>query len=189
MPQKLSEIADIAIRERAVGYRKAGLLLWVCVCLGTLLAACTTVDPGMKAYKDGDYAAAIQEFKADAGAKAHYKLGIMYYQGKGVKEDKKEAFTWFRKSAEQGYANAQFSVGVMYYKGVGVEQDRKEAAKWLRKAAEQGEAKAQFDLGLMYTNGEGVKENRGEAVEWFRKAAKQGHVNARKILKSWGEEW
>ena len=172
-----------------MGCRKAGLLLWAGACLGTLVTACATVDPGMTAYKNRDYEAALREFKADGSAKSDYTIGIMYYTGKGVKEDKKEAFTWFRKSAEQGNANAQFSLGVMYYKGVGVEQDRKEAATWLRRAAEQGEAKAQFDLGLMYTKGEGVKEDRGEAVKWFRKAAQQGHGNAQKILKSWGEEW
>ncbi|KAF0221372.1 MAG: Sel1 domain-containing [Geobacteraceae bacterium] len=169
--------------------RKAGFFLWACVCSATLVTACTTVTPGVKAYKGGAYATALQEFKADNSARSHYNLGLMYYKGEGVREDKKEAFTWFCKAAEQGYAPARFSVGVMYYKGVGVERDREEAAKWLRKAADQGEAKAQFNLGLMYNNGEGVDKDRGEAVNWFRKAAKQGHGNAQEILKSWGEEW
>jgi TPR repeat protein len=170
------------------GRRKTGSLLLVFVCLAALFPGCTTVAPGVKAYKDGDYATALQEFKADNSAKSLYNLGLMYYRGEGVKEDKKEAFTWFRKAAEQGYTPARFSVGVMYYKGVGVEQDRKEAAKWLRRAADQGEAKAQFNLGLMYDKGEGVKKDRGEAVQWFRKAARQGHVSAQKILETWGEE-
>ncbi len=31
----------------------------------------------------------------------------MYANGKGVKQDSKEAFKWLQKSADQGYAKAQ----------------------------------------------------------------------------------
>lgn len=38
-------------------------------------------------------------------------LGKMYFYGEGVAEDKVKAFEWYRKAAEQGYANGQCSLG------------------------------------------------------------------------------
>ena len=72
---------------------------------------------------------------------------------------------WYRKAAEQGYADAQFNISKMYYKGDGVSQDYAEAAKWYRKAAEQGHDWAQYNLGWMYFCGEGVPKDYAEAVK------------------------
>ena len=74
---------------------------------------------------------------------AEYKLGLCYEYGEGVEKDMSEAVKWYRKSAEQGYAQAQCNLGDCYYRGEGVRQDQKEAAKWYRKSAKQGFAKAQ----------------------------------------------
>ena len=88
------------------------------------------------------------------------------------------AVKWYRKAAEQGYANAQCSLGVMYANGQGVGQSDAMAVKWYRKAAEQGHAQAQFNLGVMYANGHGVPQDFPEALRWFRKAHAQGFENA-----------
>ena len=65
-------------------------------------------------------------------------MGICYFGGEGVREDKEEAVKWFRKAAEQGIAEAQFQLGNCYFNGEGVREDKTEALKWFRKAAEQG---------------------------------------------------
>ena len=57
---------------------------------------------------------------------------------------------WYRKAAEQGFAEAQYNLGVCYYHGLGVEPDYSEAVKWWRQAAEQGHAEAQNNLGDCY---------------------------------------
>jgi TPR repeat protein len=41
----------------------------------------------------------------------------MYYARKGVPQDYAQAFAWYRKSADQGYAKAQYGVGFMYEEG------------------------------------------------------------------------
>ena len=56
---------------------------------------------------------------------------------------------WFRKAAEQGYAEAQSILGTIYEEGQGVEQDYKEAVKWYQLAGEQGNAEAQINLDLL----------------------------------------
>ena len=50
-----------------------------------------------------------------------------------------EAAKWFRKAAEQGYANAQSNLGFMYATGNGVVKDELEAYKWWLLAGLQGE--------------------------------------------------
>lgn len=103
-----------------------------------------------------------------------FNLGIMYYTGDGVQQNKSEAMKWCMKAAKQGYAKAQFNLGFLYHNGEGVRQDRHEALKWYMKAAKQGHAEAQFNLGLMYIKGEGIRQNKKEAKEWFGKACDNG---------------
>ena len=84
-------------------------------------------------------------------------LGVMYANGEGVSRDDKQAAFWFRKAAEQGYAEAQLILGLMYNEGQGgLEKDYSQAVAWFRKAAEQALAMAQYNLGVMYANGAGV---------------------------------
>ncbi|GHT42616.1 hypothetical protein FACS189443_5830 [Planctomycetales bacterium] len=124
----------------------------------------------------------LRKLAEQGDARVQCRLGLMYFQGEGVKQDYAEAEKWYRKAAEQGHATVQYSLGVLYFQGEGVKQDYAEAAKWFRKAAEQGDADAQRILGLMYFKGEGVKQDYAEAAKWFRKAAKQGNADAQRIL-------
>ena len=104
----------------------------------------------------------------------YFKLGLKCYSS----EDYKEAVKWYRKAAEQGYANAQCNLAECYYYGNGVARDDKEAVKWYRKAAEQGHARAQYSLVECYYEGNGVARDYIEAIKWCRKAAEQGQADA-----------
>ncbi len=144
----------------------AGLALIAALCAGFTLGltapAWAGVDEGVAAYKRGDYATALREFRplAERGdAKAQYGLGVMYLNGQGVPQDSAEVVKWHRKAAEQGYAKAQYNLGFMYINGLGVPRDYAEAAKWYRKAADQRDAKAQYILGVMYINSLGVTQD------------------------------
>ncbi len=61
-----------------------------------------------------------------------------------------EAVKWFRKAAENGYADAQNRLGARYSNGQGVIKDEEEAFRWFLKAAEQGHSKAQSNVGYRY---------------------------------------
>ena len=142
-------------------------------------------DEGLAAYKNGDYATALREWRplANQGyANAQTNLGWMYANGRGVTKDEAEAVRWYQKAADQGHANAQTNLGWMYAKGQGVTKDEAEAVRWYQKAADQGYAKAQFNLGNMYANGRGVTKDEAEAVRWHQKAADQGNAMAQYSL-------
>ena len=64
---------------------------------------------------------------------AQYNRGNDYWYGNGVPQDYAEAANWFRKSAEQGYAEAQYHLGQMLAIGQGIPRDDAEAAAWYRK--------------------------------------------------------
>ena len=95
----------------------------------------------------------------------------MYDKGQGVPQSDKEAVQWFKKAAEQGYADAQYNLGCMYANGRGVPQSDKEAAKWLHKAADQGYANAQRELDML-------KAQHQEGAAQQAKTSSNAHPNA-----------
>lgn len=127
---------------------------------------------------------------ADEGeAIAQYDLGLLYHQGKDVRQDYTKAVEWYGKAANQGHADAQTILGVMYESGKGVTQDYAKAKQWYEKAAHQGQAVAQYYLGGIYYIGKGVRQNRVIAKEWFGKACESGErdgCSAYKNLKQKG---
>lgn len=97
------------------------------------------VDDGMIAFRRGDYAGAIQEWRplAEAGdEQAQYYLGFVHYKGIGVSRDLSEAEKWFRMAAEQGHAFAQLSLGAIRGEAQGAPLDF-QAYVWFTRAAAQ----------------------------------------------------
>ena len=98
----------------------------------------------------------------------------MYDQGQGVAQDYKQAVSWYRKAADQGFANAQTQLGLSYFLGGGVIQDSKQARDWLVKAALQGDARAMFGMAF-------VADTKTEQYAWFNLASAYGYSDARKL--------
>jgi uncharacterized protein len=129
---------------------------------------------GVAAYQCGDYRTAFVKFMEAANRgyiEAHYMVGRMYDDGKGVLQDYNQVVFWYRKAAEQGSALAQIFLGESYSAGNGVPQDYNQAALWFGKAADQGDATAQRKLAWMYYRGQGVPKDYVEAHKWFNLAA------------------
>lgn len=155
-------------RRRIFGAILAGAALAFLV--GSLHAQ-GSLEDGLAAYRDGDYAKAAQLWRplADKGdAEAQYRLGSMYAEGRGVERNDATALMWFQRAAERGNAAAQYNVGASYAAGAGVEKNDAEAAKWFRRAADQGMAFAELNLGLLYAAGRGVPQDNVEAMTWLQ---------------------
>ena len=149
----------------------------------SLVAVCATlnaapVDDANAAYSRGDYAQAFKIFRslaAQGNADAQFRIGDLYYQGRGVAPNYQEAMKWFRLAAAQGHGSALNTIGVMYYKGLGVTQDYQEAMKWYKLSAAQGDRFPQNGIGVMYYEGLGVTQNYQEAMKWFRISGDKGY--------------
>jgi uncharacterized protein len=70
----------------------------------------------------------------------------MYDLGLGIQQNYLLAVKWYRKAAEQGFANAQNNLGSMYENGTGVTKNLAEAIRWYQLAARQGQENAQINL-------------------------------------------
>ena len=115
---------------------------------------------------------------AETGSSAvsDYETGNAYSFGDGVSKDNAEAFKWYLKSAQQGYAPAQYKVGSSYAYGDGVEKNPMEATSWYRQAAQQGYTLAQRNLAMMYLGGTGIKQDKALALAWYSVLADKGNV-------------
>jgi TPR repeat protein len=173
-------IATVAVISLAIGFA-AGVyrepLLQPVMALARHVGIAATppsADAANAAYQKGDYkdALAMVQPLAEAGdVRAQSLLGLMYYRGRAVAQDDKEAATWFRRAADGGDATAQFYLGGMYAEGRGVPQDYAESAQWYHHAADQGDGQAQYNLGLAYARGEGVEQNLVNAHMMFNLSA------------------
>ena len=154
----------------------------ILLALGLHSSAMAGFTEGANAYNARNYALALKEITplAKAGnADAQHLLGLMYYMGRGVQRDYKQAFAWHYKAAVQGKADAQYVIGAMYYTGNAVPQDQKLAVTWFRKAAEQGHPDAQHALGLMYRyHVAGMPQDMVIAYMLWNLAAANGHRSA-----------
>ena len=124
----------------------------------------------------------VSEQKADHHAEAHFRLGKIYANGKGVEKDLKEAAKWYRAAAENGDVAAQRIFGDYCAQGIGgVEKDEKQAVYWYRLAASWrhiGDTKAQYNLVRCYATGTGVEKDEKKALRWLQIAAQRHHTEA-----------
>ncbi len=128
-----SLVNETMLRRVAIGLVLALLL--------TLPVTAQDHQKGVAAYKRGDYATALKEWRPLAvkgDARAQYKLGNMYKNGEGVSEDDAKAVKWYRKAAEQGHAMAQYRLGLRYSMGEGVPKNNVRAYMWWSLAAMNG---------------------------------------------------
>ena len=108
-----------------------------------------------------------------------YKLGLCYYTGFGVKEDRKKAMSIYSQAAEKGYVLAQYALAQCYALAQGTECNMKKAFEWYLVAAKNGHGKARVEIAKCYHHGIGTEENKEYAFEWMEKAGDEnGEVEA-----------
>lgn len=110
-------------------------------------ALADSLSDAQRASDTGNYTKAVELLRplaAKGNAVAQFKLAAMYYSGKGVPRDNKEAVRLYRLSAEQGNAVAQSNLATMYFKGEGVPKDFVLAHMWKNLAIANAEGDRQF---------------------------------------------
>jgi len=99
----------------------------------------------------------------------------MYNNGQGVLKDDREAVKWYRKAAEQGYADAQNNLGLMYYSGQGVLQNHIKAYMWANLARYNGSTNAQKLLDIITK--EMIKQNISRAQSMSSRCLESDYRN------------
>lgn len=123
---------------------------------------------------------------------AHYYLGIMYLNGRGVPTNYQEAARLFALGAQKNHPGSQIALGVLLIEGIGVPQNFKRAAILLTLAAMQNNQDAQAILGWVYKYGVGVRENKIVAYALWNYVAAKGdewaRINRNYMLQEMTEE-
>lgn len=123
---------------------------------------------------------------------AHYHLGLMHLNGRGVPTNYQEAARLFTLAAGKNHADGQIALGVLSIEGIGVPQNFKRAAHLLTLAAKQNNQNAQAILGWIYKYGVGVRENKIIAYALWNYVAAKGdewaRINRNYLLLEMSEE-
>jgi uncharacterized protein len=158
------------------------ILLAALLTAGLALPAWADYDSGYKAFKSGNYSAAMEQLlplAKQGDPKSQEIVGNMYADGLGVDEDYATAAKWYQRAADQGYGPAMADLGDLYFYGNGVDQNQTTAVKWYRRGAERGDPESEYDYGLIFHDGSaGQKQNFDAAMKWFLRAAAQGDAPA-----------
>ncbi len=105
---------------------------------------------------------------------AQFKLGLLYYEGRGAARDHAAAAGWYEKAAKGGSAEAQYNLALMAERGIGMARDAVRAAHFFKKAADGGLARAALGLSALCAKGEGLAHDPVRALMWLDVAAAGG---------------
>eukprot|EP01040_Poterioochromonas_malhamensis_P008676 gene8676-9388_t len=147
----------------------------------------------------------VSDNRHEANMYAKYLYGVFYSEGLSLPKNAKEAFMWYKKSAELGYDAAQALVeeeafywlqksvnqgnapahcqlGLCYERGIGVEIDLQQAIRLYRLGSDKADAAALYHLAHCYYTGLGIDKNEKIAVEFYLKSAERGYSPAQNNL-------
>lgn len=102
-----------------------------------------------------------------------FEKGMNALEGSSVTRSGPNASSYFRRSAELGFAPAQVVLGYLYETGRTTTPDIREAFQWYKKAAQQDDPLAQWQVGRLIYTGLASTRDLNEARTWLEKSA--GH--------------
>lgn len=86
-------------------------------------------------------------------------IGAIYEEGRGIKQNYRQAYRWYYKSGKMGLASAQYKVGMMLIEGKGVKENYKKGLAWIQEAAKNNDPKAKITLKVLLSRViQGMKE-------------------------------
>jgi TPR repeat protein len=112
---------------------------------------------------------------------AEAQLGFSYYNGTGVKVNKKEGINHWKRAAESGNMPAQAAIAHLYLNGGdGIKKNSIEAIKWYNRLASKKDTTAALNLYLIYSGllVDDVPKDENEANKWLNLAAENGSLTA-----------
>ncbi len=111
---------------------------------------------------------------AKGDASASFEVATRFAEGRGIKQDFKQALFWYQRAANKGLAIAQYRLGTLYERGLGTPADTAKAKSWYKRSADQGNVKAMHNMAVLSAgNGQSAPDYQS-ASKWFKEAADRG---------------
>lgn len=135
-----------------------------------------------KAEKNNDMNIAINLYKKSAlendNAKAFFKLGKIYNEGKHVKTNYSKAINYFSAGYYLKDVDSTYNLALLYANSKTKYQNLERSLSIFLELARNGHAASQNSVGMFLTNGIVLAKDFKEAVKWYELSSKQGYVNA-----------
>ncbi|MGX2971559.1 tetratricopeptide repeat protein [Helicobacter sp. T3_23-1059] len=131
------------------------------IAFGNSIAYIAYGELGRAYYQLNDYFNAKEYFEigcnkvSDIQEASCYILGLMHFNGKGVRQDFHKAAELYKKACDMKYAGACNNLGVLYDNGQGVKQNLSIAKQYYGKACDLGAQKGCDNYKLL--NNQGVQ--------------------------------
>ena len=151
-------------------------------------------DAWKKAMAEEAEVAALRARAEGGDASAMYELGFAYHEGeRGLKKDRKQAFTWFKRAADLNHVRSLTNCGVLYLEGRGVERNDRRGFSMLGAAAALGSEHACGLLGWANAQGRyGLDKNPQEATRWYREMQTcdiRIQTHSTEVYREWAAAW
>jgi TPR repeat protein len=111
------------------------------------------------------------------------ELGVWYYSGRGVRQDKDAAREEWDKAVRLGSREAEVQIAVAKIRESHELPEVEQAIRVLSDASRDGSILATVALAYCYENGIGFVKHDGEAAKLYRRAAQRGSQEAYSALK------
>jgi TPR repeat protein len=142
-------------------------------------------DEGYHIHHDSNEAFIYYTQAAKQGnVEAIYKIGYMYLEGRGIKQNYIKAYKYIVKAAEKNHPDAK-SLLVASIKETVKNIDYKRMLKMFEAVTLNGVASLEYNIGCFYEDGFGdhnsktiIEENLFNALEWYHLAAKKNNLEA-----------
>ncbi len=158
--------------------KKLPLCLTAVICFSLLSIACTDEDENARQcsnlYNASWYSEALPLCQKTCdlnGGEGCTYLGILYAEGKGVKQDYQKAITYFEKACNKNSEAGCYNLGDVY---VSAMKDYQKARSYYEKACNLHVRDGCYNLGVIYYNGQGVRQNFQMAKEYLGQACDMG---------------
>jgi len=160
------------------------LLLVFCGCKQPIEQHDTDYSKALQYISLGEYTLAYEYLckSAEGGnPEAQYNLAFLYYNGVGVQQNVKAAFSWYLAAANLGHDPSMAILGEMYLSAINGIRECDKAIKWIEKAADEGNVGAMRQLANMSNKGICVSQDLNKAASIYKTIFK--NENTRNITK------
>lgn len=141
---------------------------------------------GIKYYKKSQYKQALFKLERASNlnnANALKKMGDIYYNGNGVKNDYKKAYNYYILSEKNGNKSIYYDIGLMLYYGQGCENNYIKAMEYFKQSSDiNNDNRSQYMLMLMFKKGISVEKNPIEELRFLKLSAQNGNNEAQYLL-------
>lgn len=137
----------VKIKRESEEFKMRKLCLMILMFVGFMLTGCGSLNFSLKEttpyvkWVEPDWGYNLSTVRKDAvggDAEAQYQLATMYERGDSVEKDYTKAYSWFWKSAKQGFFPARYEMGVALYRGIGTPSQKEDGVITYQRAILEG---------------------------------------------------